>query len=174
MAGNRHVFKGRTVDLWIESAALPNGRTVDLEIVHHPGAAAIAAVDERQHVTLIRQFRHATGGFILELPAGKLDPGEAPQTCAIRELREETGLEADEMRELGWIFTTPGFTDEKIHLFLARGLRQGAQDLQHDEVLTVESVALDEAESMVERGEIRDAKTIVGLLLARRAIERNG
>lgn len=170
MAENRRVFKGRTVDLWLENAALPNGNTVELEIIHHPGAAAIVAVDDDGCVALIRQFRHATGGWILELPAGKLDAGEPPLDCAVRELREETGLVAAELHELGWIFTTPGFTDEKIFLFLARGLHQGESDLQHDEVLTVEMVPFAEALAMIHRGDIRDAKSIAGLFLASREI----
>lgn len=172
MAENRRVFKGRTVDLWLENAALPNGNTVQLEIIHHPGAAAIVAVDDAGRVALVRQYRHAAGGWILELPAGKLDAGEPPLACAARELREETGLVADDLHELGWIFTTPGFTDEKIFLFLARHLHQGDADLQHDEVLTVEHVPFADALAMIHRGEIRDAKSIAGLFLASRELVR--
>jgi len=170
MAANLQVYKGRTIDFWLESAQLPNGNTVELEIVHHPGAAAITAIDADGRVALIRQYRHAAGGFIWELPAGKLDAGEAPLACAVRELREETGLAADDMRELGWIFTTPGFSDERIYLFLASGLSQGEQCLGHDEVLTVERIALADALQMVCSGEIRDAKSIAGLFLADRAL----
>lgn len=166
------MFKGRTVDLWLENAALPNGNTVQLEIIHHPGAAAIVAVDDAGRVALVRQYRHAAGGWILELPAGKLDAGEPPLACAARELREETGLVADDLHELGWIFTTPGFTDEKIFLFLARHLHQGDADLQHDEVLTVEHVPFADALAMIHRGEIRDAKSIAGLFLASRELVR--
>ena len=172
MPANRRVYQGRTVDFWLEQAQLPNGNTVELEIIHHPGAAAVVAIDDEERVALVRQFRHAAGGFIWELPAGKLDPGEKPAACAARELKEETGLVAGDLRELGWIFTTPGFTDERIHLFLARQLVAGDASLGHDEVLTVERLDFAEALRMVERGDIRDAKSIAGLFLAAQELRR--
>lgn len=166
MPGPVEVYRGRTIQLFLEPVDLPNGRRIELEIVHHPGAAAIAAVDDELRVTLIRQFRHAAGGYIWELPAGKLDAGEPPLACAIRELREETGLHATDVREIGSILTTPGFCNERIHLFLAQGLSQGDSNLQDDEVLTVSRFPLEEALAMIRRGEIRDARSIAGLFLA--------
>src|SRR5204863_1003962 len=109
----RQIYSGRIVDLRVERVTLPNGTAVDLELMHHPGASAVVAVDEAGAVVLIRQYRHAAGGYIWELPAGVLDsPGEPPEQCARRELREETGLEARDVVRLGTIFTTPGFCDE--------------------------------------------------------------
>lgn len=170
MPAVRQIYKGRIVDLRVEHTRLPNGRAVTLEVIHHPGASAIVAVDGRGAVALIRQFRHAVGGFIWEVPAGTLAPGEAPEACAQRELREEAGLVAAEWMALGSIITTPGFCDERIHLFLARGLSDAAQALDCDEVLTVSRVPLSEALAMAQRGEIEDAKSIAALYRAAAAL----
>jgi ADP-ribose pyrophosphatase len=168
----RIVYEGRIVNLRIESVPLPNGEVVDLELMHHPGAAAVAAVDDAKRVVLIHQYRHATGGYIWELPAGILNAAtEAPAACAVRELREEVGIEARDWRSLGMIYTTPGFCDERIHLFLARGLRQMAHERDHDEVIDeVREVPIDDALAMIRRGEIVDGKTVAGLYLAADAI----
>jgi ADP-ribose diphosphatase len=160
---SRQVYKGRIVDLRLEEVILPNQLTVTLETIRHPGAAAVVALDDAGAVTLLHQFRHAAGGFIWEIPAGKLDPGEAPIHCAVRELREEAGLAAAEIIFLGQVLTAPGFCDERIHLFLARGLSQAEQQLDADEVLTVKRVPFRQALAMIRSGEIEDAKTIVGL-----------
>jgi ADP-ribose pyrophosphatase len=166
MSAAKQIYKGRIVDLRLEEVTLPNQVTVTLETIRHPGAAAIAAVDDAGMVTLIRQFRHAAGGFIWEIPAGKLDPGEAPAACAARELREEAGLVAAEIIPLGSVLTAPGFCDERIHLFLARGLAPAEQQLDADEVLSVTTVALSRALTMIRAGDIEDAKTIAGLFHA--------
>jgi 8-oxo-dGTP pyrophosphatase MutT (NUDIX family) len=164
----KQIYQGRVVNLRIETVKLPNGATADLELMHHVGASAVAAVDEAGRVVLIRQFRFAAGGYLWELPAGILQsPNEPPADCAKRELREETGLAAREWRPLGSMFTTPGFCDERIHLFLARDLEQRETARDHDEVITeVRSVALDDALAMIRSGEIVDGKTIAGLYLA--------
>jgi len=164
----REVYRGRIVDLGLERVTLPNGTEVDLEVVRHQGASAVAAVDDAGCVALIRQFRHAAGGFIWELPAGVLDhPGEAPEVCAGRELLEETGLRAARLTHLATILTTPGFTDERIHLFLGQELRTERAARQDDEVIAeVRSLPLRDALAMVRGGEIVDAKTICGLHLA--------
>jgi ADP-ribose pyrophosphatase len=147
--------------------ALPNGHRVELEIVRHPGAAAVAALDEAGGVTLLRQYRHAVGGYLWEVPAGKLEPGEEPRVCAERELREEAGLAGSTWERMGSIVTCPGFCDEVIHLFLATGLRPAAQSLGADEVIdSVHSVPLAAAMAMIRRGEIRDGKTIAALVQA--------
>ncbi len=163
MSTTRHIYKGRIVDLRLEEVTLPNGVTVTLEVIRHPGAAAIVAVDAAGCVTLIHQFRHAAGGFIWEIPAGKLDDGEDPARCAARELREEAGLVAGELIHLGSVLTAPGFCDERIHLFLARNLTATQQQLDHDEVLSVSRMPLARALDMIRAGEIQDAKTIAGL-----------
>lgn len=160
----RSIHRGRVVHLVVEDIVLPNGHAMQIEIVKHPGASAIVALTDNDEVLLIRQYRHAAGGFIVEVPAGKLD-GEAPEVCAARELEEEAGVTAASMQPLGSIFTTPGFSDEVIHLFLARGLRDAKQQLEADEVLTVERVPFDVALAQCARGEIRDAKSMCGLFL---------
>ena len=168
---SRQIYKGRIVDLRLERVTLPNGHAVDLEVMHHPGASAVAAVDDAQRVVLIRQFRHAAGGYIWELPAGVLGAGEAPAACAARELREETGLVAAELRQLGTILTTPGFCDERIHLFLAQGLGEGAHAHEADEVITeIARVPLREALGRIRSGDIVDGKTIAGLHLTAAAL----
>jgi ADP-ribose pyrophosphatase len=168
---SRQIYKGRIVDLHLERVTLPNGHAVDLEVMHHPGASAVAAVDDAQHVVLIRQFRHAAGGYIWELPAGVLAPAEAPAACAARELREEAGLVAGELRHLGTIFTTPGFCDERIHLFLAQRLSEEAHAHEADEVIAeISRVPLREALGRVRGGDIVDGKTIAGLHLAAAAL----
>ena len=163
---SRSIFRGRVVDLSVERIELPNGNTTELEIIRHPGAAAMVPLTADGDVLLVRQYRYATGGWLLEVPAGKLDPGEPPEVCAARELEEETGLKAGELLSLGWIWTTPGFTDEKIWLFLCRGLEPGHQDLQGDEVLTVERLPLERAIEMAHAGEICDGKSVCALLRA--------
>jgi ADP-ribose pyrophosphatase len=163
----KSVYPGRTVKLDLERVALPNGHVVELEIVHHPGASAVVPLLPDGDVLLVRQFRHAIGGWLLEVPAGKLDPGEAPETCATRELSEETGHAASTLVRLGRIHVSPGFCDEVIHLFLARDLVPGEQRHEHGEVLSVERMAFEEALRLVREGAITDSKTIAALSLAR-------
>jgi ADP-ribose pyrophosphatase len=165
---SRQIYRGRIVDLRVEHVTLPNGAVAELELIHHVGASAVVALDEKEGVVLIRQYRHAAGGYIWELPAGVLaSPEEAPAACAARELREETGLAAGELRPLGTIFTTPGFCDERIHLFLARDLVEVGHEHEPDEVIAeITRVPLRTALGMIRGGEIVDGKTIAGLHLA--------
>jgi ADP-ribose pyrophosphatase len=171
-AVGRQIYKGRVVDLRVERVTLPNGSAVDLELMRHAGAAAVAAVDDEGRVVLIRQYRHAAGGYLWELPAGMLAaPDEAPAACAARELREEVGLTAAQLVTLGAVLTTPGFCDERIHLFLARGLGEAEHQREADEVIAeVARVPMAEALAMVRAGAIVDAKTIAGLFLAAAAL----
>lgn len=157
------IFKGKVVTLNLETVTLPNGATVELEVVRHPGAAAIVPMKDERTVILVRQFRLAAGGFIYEIPAGKLHPGEDPHLCAERELEEEIGYRAGKIERLETFFTAPGFTDEVMHLFLATGLTKTKQNLDHDEVLEVIEMQMEEAIAHIRDGTIRDAKTIVGL-----------
>ena len=167
----RQIYKGRIVDLRVERVTLPNGAEVDLELMHHPGAAAVVAADEHDRVVLIRQYRHAAGGYIWELPAGVLAPDEPPEACAARELTEETGVVARELCHLGTILTSPGFCDERIHLFLARGLTDGDHAREFDEAIAeIARVPLADALARVRDGDIVDGKTIVGLHLAAAAL----
>jgi len=162
-------YHGRIINLDVETVQFPDGSTGELEMVRHPGASAVVpmldpidAPDPR--VLLIRQFRHAAGGYIWEIPAGRLDAGEAPEACAHRELTEETGMRAGSMERLTTIFTTPGFTDEKIHLFLAGGLVEGEHRREHDEFLELRPTPWSEVLSLIETGQISDGKTLVSLL----------
>ncbi|MEO8604240.1 MAG: NUDIX hydrolase [bacterium] len=166
----REVYRGRIVRLVLEDVDLPNGKTATFEVVHHPGAAAIVALDGDGSVVLLRQFRHAAGGYIWEIPAGTLGAGEPPADCARRELREETGLDAARWTPLGRIVTAPGFCDERIHLYLARDLSQAEQQLDADEILTVSRVPFARALEMIASGDIEDAKSIAALHLAQYAV----
>lgn len=159
----KNIYTGKVVTLNLETVTLPNGATVELEVVRHPGAAAIVPMKDDRTVVLIRQYRLAAGGFIYEIPAGKLQPGEDPRHCAERELEEEIGYRAGAIERLETFFTAPGFTDEVMHLFLATSLTKTAQKLDHDEVLEVIEMPLDTALAHIRDGTIRDAKTIVGL-----------
>jgi ADP-ribose pyrophosphatase len=151
-----------------ERVRLPNGRVAELDIVRHPGASAVVPFEGDDDVLLIRQYRHAAGGEILEVPAGKLDPGDTPESCAARELEEEAGRRAGRIEQLGWIFTTPGFTDEVIHLFAAFDLEPIPTRHEDDEVIEVLRVPLRIALDKVWRGEINDAKSALALLHAAR------
>lgn len=164
----RQVYRGRLLDVGLERATLPNGAEVELEIIRHPGAAAVVAVDGAGRVVLIHQYRHAAGGYLWELPAGVLDaPGEPSLHCAARELREETGLEAGRWKTLGSVRPTPGYSDERIDLFLAEGLRDGERETARDEdIREIRRVPFAQALHMVRSGEIVDAKTVAGLFLA--------
>jgi len=159
----KNVYKGRIVNLNLETVTLPNGATVELEIIHHPGAAAVVPMKDERTVILIRQYRHAAGGYIYEIPAGKLHPGEDPRECAQRELEEEIGYKAGVLDHVISAFTTPGFTDEVIHIYRATQLQPGKQNLGHDEVLAVAELPREKTIAMIREGVIQDAKTIVGL-----------
>jgi ADP-ribose pyrophosphatase len=163
LLSTKRVYSGKVLKLDLDTVALPNGRTTELEILRHPGASAVVPLKEDGRVVLIRQLRHATGGFIYEIPAGKLDPQEDPRVCAARELEEEVGYCAGHLELLTSIWTAPGFTDEVIHIFLGTNLEVGEQNLDQDEVLEIVEWPLEEAISKIQDGTIRDAKTIIGL-----------
>lgn len=162
----RIIYTGRIVHLGIEDARLPDGRVVELEVIRHPGAAAVVPLHDDGTVTLVHQYRHAGGGMHYEVPAGVLEPGEAPAACARRELGEEVQLQAAELLPLTAIHTTPGFTDERIHLFVARGLSPVDDHPEADEYIEVVRMPLADALAMTADGRITDAKTICALHLA--------
>jgi len=162
----KHIYKGKIVDLSVETVTLPNGATAELEIITHPGAAAVVPMLDEKTVILIRQYRHAVGGYIYEIPAGKLHPGEDPRDCAARELEEEIGYKVGTLEPLLNFMTTPGFTNEIIHIFVGKDLSPGIQDLGEDEVLEVLEVPLIKAIEQINDGTIRDGKTIIGLQTA--------
>lgn len=167
----RRMYSGRIINLDIDTVRFPNGTVGELEMIRHPGASAVVPflTDPRGDdpaVLLIRQYRYAAEHYLYEVPAGRLDAGEAPEACARRELREETGCTAERVEHLFTTYTTPGFTDEKIHLFMAAGLTRGEYAREADEFIEVETMPLSRALSLVERGEIQDAKTALALLYA--------
>lgn len=160
------IYRGTVVNLGLETAMLPNGELLTLEIVRHPGGAVILAFDNRDYVCLLRQYRHAVGGWIWELPAGVIDTDENPLATARRELREEAGLEADDWVALPPILPTPGFCSEELFLYVARTLRDIGAVPNADEQIEVHWKPLAEAIAMAIDGRIRDAKTIVALFHA--------
>ena len=161
----RRVQRGAQFELITERVDLPNGRSVLLDLLKHPGAAAIVPFLDDGRVLLIRQYRYAAGGYLLEVPAGKLDAGETPEACAARELEEETGYRAGRLEKLGVIWPSPGFTDERIHLYSAHQLRPAEQRLEADEIIELLPMTFDAALEGVRGGEIQDAKTAMALLL---------
>ncbi|MEM9176736.1 MAG: NUDIX hydrolase [Myxococcota bacterium] len=161
------VTRAKAIEVSTEIVDLPNGRRVEFDFVRHPGAAAVVPFMDDGRVLMIRQFRFATGGEILEVPAGKLDPGEAPEVCAARELEEETGYRAGRLERLGSIWTTPGFCDEIIHLYAAFDLEPAEQRLEPDEIIELVPTPLDEALDALS-GPVVDGKTATALLLAAR------
>lgn len=162
----RPIYRGRIVDLGIETVELPNGESVELEIVRHPGGAAVVAIDTEDRVCLLRQYRHAGGGWLWELPAGKLDPGETPFSTARRELGEEAGLEADAWTDLGSMHSSPGILAEVIHLYLATGLHPVPRGHESHEVIEIHWVPMEQALDWCQDGNITDAKTLIGLFRA--------
>lgn len=163
LLSTKRMYTGKVLKLDLDTVALPNGRTTELEILRHPGASAVVPLKEDGRVVLIRQLRHAAGGFIYEIPAGKLDPQEDPRVCAARELEEEVGYCAGHLELLTSIWTAPGFTDEVIHIYLGTHLEVGKQNLDQDEVLEIVEWPLEVAMAKILDGTIRDAKTIIGL-----------
>ncbi len=166
---SRRIHTGRVVRLDVDTVRFPDGSTGQLELIRHPGAAAIVPCASDPPgadptILLIRQYRYATGGQLWEIPAGTLDPGEDPEACARRELMEETGVTAARLQRLTSIWTTPGFTDEVIHLYLATGLTTGEPSRERDEFIEVVPQPLSRVLALIREGEIRDAKTVVAIL----------
>jgi len=167
MSHQREIFRGRVIRLTLDTVTLPNGSEAELEIVHHPGGTAIVGLDAKKRVCLLHQYRHALGGWVWELPAGKLEPGEAPLVTAQRELAEEAGMSAQRWDALGQCISSPGVFTEIIHLYLARDLSPVTAQPEIHEVFEVHWLPWAEALARAERGEIKDAKTLAGLLRAR-------
>jgi len=166
---SRREYTGRVVNLDIDQVRFPNGKVGELEMIRHSGASAVLPFlgdpgGEDPTILLIRQYRYAADGFIYEIPAGRLEPGEPPEQCAVRELREETGCTAAKMEHLYTMYTTPGFTDEKIHLFAATGLERGETALEQDEFVEVMPTAMSAALRLIRDGTINDAKTALSIL----------
>jgi len=166
---SRRIYSGKVISVDLDEVQFPDGTTGELEMVRHSGASAVVPLlnsGKELQVVLVRQYRYAANGYIYEIPAGRLAPDETPESCASRELKEETGYSAAAFRKLTTIYTTPGFTDERIHLFVAEQLTPGKSAHEPDEFLELHPVSLSEAVDMVRTGKIVDAKTCIALLLA--------
>jgi ADP-ribose pyrophosphatase len=167
----RLLYEGRAIALWHEEVELPNGAVAALDIVRHPGASCVVPIEDDGRVLLIRQYRHAAGGTIWEVPAGKLE-GDTPEECAAKELEEEAGRRAGRLERLGEIWTTPGFTDERIHLFAAFDLVEVPHAREEHEVIEVVPMSLEAALELVWKGELTDAKSALALIHAARRLGR--
>lgn len=162
----KSVFRGRIIEVNIESVKLPNGNELELEMVQHPGGAAVVAIDEEQRICLLHQYRHVAGGYLWELPAGKIDNNEPPLQTAQRELEEEGGRRARTWDPLGDYLSSPGIFTEVVHLYLARDLEVVRGEPEEEEVFEVHWRPLTEAVHMAATGEIRDGKSVVGIFRA--------
>ncbi|MDD5298180.1 MAG: NUDIX hydrolase [Rhodocyclaceae bacterium] len=167
---NREVFSGRLLKVQVDRVRLPDGAEVTREYILHPGAVVVIAVLDNGKLLFERQFRYPLGRVFLELPAGKIDPGEEILECAVRELREETGYEASEWSYLGLTHPCIGYSDERLEYFLARGLTHVGHDLDDEEFLEVLEMSVEDAYAAVLDGRITDGKTIAGLFLARNSL----
>lgn len=168
---SRVVYEGKVVSLRVDEISLGEGRTATREVVEHPGAVVVIARDENGEVALVRQYRHAVGRYLLEFPAGGLEPGEEPLATAQRELREEVGLDAKRWTSLGYFFSSPGFANEILHVFLAEDLHAAYAEPDEDEDITV--VRCDLSELYDHPEQIEDAKSLAALLLLRRIVDTN-
>ncbi len=167
---NHPVFQGKIVTVSVESVQLPDGRRCEIEVVRHPGGAAVVALDSADRVCLIRQYRPVMHDWMWEIPAGKLDSGESPLSTAQRELEEEAGLVARRWNELGSMVSSPGVFTEVVHLYFARDLEHVARQMEEHEIIEVHWLTLDEAIERATRGDIRDAKTVIGLYRAQQML----
>ena len=171
MLGSRELYSGKIITLNRETVRFPDGTSAEMDIARHPGASAVVPfmsgpMGDEPQILMLRQYRYAAGGYLYEIPAGRLDDGETPLDCAKRELKEETGCTADHVEPMTSILTTPGFTDEVIHLFMATGLTHGQHNREADEFVDLVIMRLSEALERISTGEITDAKTVLSLLFA--------
>ncbi len=163
---SEHIYKGKIIEVKVDTVAMPEGKTAARELVKHPGGVGVIAVTEEDEIILVKQFRKPLDAAIYEIPAGKLDPGEGHEVCGKRELEEETGLKAKNFEYLGFIYPSPGFTDEVTHMYLATGLYAGVIHPDQDEYLDIEKVKIDHVRKMIMNNEINDAKTVAGFFKA--------
>ncbi|KJR96064.1 MAG: ADP-ribose pyrophosphatase [Peptococcaceae bacterium BRH_c4a] len=166
------VYKGKILNLRVDDVELPNGKITKREVVEHAGAVAVVPLDEKNELLLVRQYRYPVGKMLLEVPAGKLEKGEDPEACAVRELAEETGCRAKDMKLLFSFYSTPGFSNEKMYVYLARGLTYLGEHPDEDEFIEASPVPLQAALDLIDRGEICDAKSIIGILAVKREMDK--
>lgn len=170
--GSKEIFKGNIINVEQLTVELPNGKRATRDMIKHPGASVIIPITDKNEIYMVRQFRKAIERESLELPAGKLDPGETPYECAKRELKEETGLDAESIDFLISIHSTPGFCNEVLHIFTAKGLIEGNSCTDPDEFLNCEKFEISQLLKMIYDHKITDSKTIVGILMAERQINK--
>ena len=161
------VFSGRVIEIRVDTLLMPDGKQIIREVVQHPGAVAIIPIDREDNVLLVRQYRYAAGQSILELPAGVIEEGESPDDTAQRELQEEIGYASQNLRALGGVYSSPGFCTEFLYLYIARDLVPSRLPGDEDEDISVETVPMSRVDRLIRLGEIQDAKTVAGLLMAR-------
>ena len=166
----KHIYTGKIINVDLLTVTLPDGRQATRDIITHPGASVVVPLNEKGEVYMVRQYRKPIEDVSLEIPAGKLDHGEDPKVCAERELKEETGLVAEHVTHLISIHSTPGFSNEVLHLYVATGLSEGESCADEDEFISTEKYAVAELEDLILKGEITDAKTIIGILYADKII----
>lgn len=168
------VYEGKVINLRVDTVELPDKKYSKREVIEHPGSVAIVSLREDNKIVLVKQYRKPVERFLLELPAGKMEINEEPRETALRELEEETGYKAGKLEYLIEIFPTPGISDEKIYLFLARDLEEGKLNLDPGEFIDIEEIEIGQLEKMILRGEIMDAKTIVGINYVKSYMENKG
>lgn len=166
------IYEGKTLNLRVDTIELPDKKYSKREIVEHPGAVGIVAIKEDNTIVLVKQYRKAIERFLLEIPAGKIEVNEEPRETALRELKEETGITANKIEYLLEFYTSPGFSNEKIYLFLATDLEMGETDFDDGEFIEIEEIALEKLIKMVDHGEIVDSKTIVGIKMVEEYIKK--
>ncbi|WP_026894086.1 NUDIX hydrolase [Clostridiisalibacter paucivorans] len=162
------IYEGKIVNLRIDTVELPDKKYSKREIVEHPGAVAIIAVNEKNELIMVKQYRKAVEDELYEIPAGKIEIGEDPKSCAIRELKEETGYTPENIDYILEFFTSPGFSNEKLYLFMATGLNEGEATPDIDEYIDVVKLKIEDLLTMIEEGKILDSKTIIAILLAKK------
>ncbi len=167
------IYQGHAFNVRRDKVRLPNQRTMHVDVIEHVGAVTILPVDGEGRILFVRQYRHAVGRELLELPAGTLDPGELPETCALREIREETGYATENMVQLGEFFLAPGYSTEYMVVYLARGLKPDPLPKDKDEFITLEAIPVDQAYSMAFSGALMDGKSLAALLLARPYLQKS-
>jgi ADP-ribose pyrophosphatase len=171
LLGSEIVYKGRAFDVRRDKLRTPDNLTVQFDVIEHVGSVIIVPVDEKGQMYFVRQYRHAIGVDLLELPAGTLEPGEPPEEAAAREIREEIGMAAGTLKEIGSFYLVPGYSTELMHVFLATDLRDDPLEADADEYLSVESCSVAEAFHLAESGQLPDAKSVAALLLARSYVQ---
>lgn len=163
---SKHIYRGKILSLRVDEVLLPDGRESAREVVEHSGGVAILALTQNNEVYFVRQYRHPVDENLLEIPAGKLEPGENLLDCAIRELAEEVGVKPGKIEQIAVYYSTPGFTSEKLYIYLATELEEVERKQQEDEILEISLISLQEAVGMAKKGIIKDGKTLIALLLA--------